>query len=118
GDGTLTDSGNPAAACTNVDSRALKPLAQKMNITGQILQQVNINIKTDDESQVLVRNDLAQKITAYNFFFRQHVLHAAAGIDQDSQRQRLICLSGEVFDGLRLSVFRDFKLILGQPRNQ
>ena len=68
--------------------------------------------------QVFVGNHATQKVSAYNFFFRQHVLHGAAGINEDTQRQRLIALRSKVFDGLRLAFFGKLKRIFAEIGSQ
>ena len=49
---------------------------------------------------------------------RKDILLAAAGIEQDSQGQRLVGLGGEILDLLRHLVFEDVEVILGEMRDQ
>ena len=42
------------------------------------------------------------------------VADAVAGIDQDAEAQRQVALGGELHDGLRLLVFEDLEVVLGQ----
>ncbi len=59
-----------------------------------------------------------EKGAADLLFHLEHALLAAAGIDQDAERQRQIGFGFKVLDGLRLAVFENVEIILGQAGNQ
>ena len=49
---------------------------------------------------------------------RQHAHLAGAGINQQSQSERLIALGGEILDALRLAIFGELEVIALQIRNE
>ena len=69
----------------------------------------------DEERFVLVlAQDVLEEFVAGVALLVEHARLAAAGIEQQAERQRKIALLGEVADGLRAPVFLDGELVLGQ----
>ena len=69
----------------------------------------------DEERFVLVlAQDVLEEFVAGVALPIEHARLAAAGIEQQAEREREIALLGEVADGLRAPVFLDGELVLGQ----
>ena len=62
----------------------------------------------------LSRQDLLQERPANFFLHVEDALLAAAGVDQDAERERQIRFGGEVLDGLRSAVLSDVEVTFGQ----
>src|ERR1039458_9825639 len=85
---------------------------------GVVLYQFSIDAKVDDVGLILVGKNLAQKRSADFFLHVEHSQLAAGGIDEDAERQRQVRFGGEIFNGLRLAVFEDRKVVLGKVGNE
>ena len=80
-----------------------------MNITRVILHQRGVDVEVDDIGLVLVGENLPEERAANFFLHVEHIALAARGIDQDAEGERQVRFRGEVFDGLRLAVFKNVK---------
>src|ERR1700693_6216489 len=60
----------------------------------------------------------AEDSPAHFFLHVEYPQLAAGGIDQDAKRKRQVRFGGEVFDGLRLAVLENRKVVFGQAGNQ
>src|SRR5262249_28937529 len=81
----------------------------------QILQELHVEIEMNEEREVPVfAQDLLEKAVAGAAFIRQNTPRAAAGVDQEAERQRKIALSRKIADGLRLAFFVEQKIVLAE----
>src|SRR5271165_802584 len=107
-----------AAAKAGVDLHLVQRPRQVTNIVGEILVEVHIHVKVDDEGEVLVPQYAVQELSARFLLDGQNSRLAGAGVDHDSQRQWLVGFCREILDGLRLAVFEHLKIVFGEVRNQ
>ena len=89
-----------------------------MNVAGEILQQTGIDVEVDDEGFIFVGQDLFQERATDFLLHVENSQLTAAGVDQDSERERQVGLGGKIFHGLRLAVFRDIKISFGKVRHE
>src|ERR1039458_7425791 len=81
--------------------------------TGEILQQVDINVKADDEGLVLGAQSALEERASDRLFHVEDALLAAAGVDENAEGQREIGFGLEVFDGLGLAVLEQGEVVFG-----
>src|SRR5262249_52295847 len=105
-------------AASRIDASSVQGCLQGMDGTGEILQQIDVDIEAQDEGKILVAQDLAQKFTANFLFHVEHTGLATAGIDQNAQSQRKIRLRGKILDGLRLAILQNLKIFLLETGDQ
>src|SRR5580700_6872867 len=117
-DGSASDPGRSKISSANVDFGFVQRRLQPVDVIGEILQQVYVAIEADDEGFVVVAQNLFQKCAADFFLHVEDALLAAAGINEDSERERQIRFRSEVLDGLRLAVFGDCEIVFGQVGNK
>ena len=80
--------------------------------------EIHGDVEIDQEGQVFGGQNVAQEGCADFLLHGQHTGLAAAGIDQQAQRERLVGLRCEILDCLRLAVFTDLEIFFFQIRNQ
>ena len=81
----------------------------------QVLEQFHFAVKVDEKRFVLVlAQDVLEEFVAGIALLIEHARLAAAGIEEQAERERKIALLGEVADGLRTPVFLDGEFVLGQ----
>jgi hypothetical protein len=91
---------------------------QTVSVAGEILEQVNRDIETDDKRFILIRKDLLEKGTSDFFFHVQDIALAAARIDHHANRQGKVRFGSKVLDGLGLTVLEDVEVCLCEVRDQ
>jgi hypothetical protein len=89
-----------------------------MHRIGEVLQQVNVHVETDDERFILWPEGFLEKVAANLFFHLQHAFLAATGVNQNPQRKGQIRLRREIFDGLRLAILKQLEVVLAQAGYQ
>ncbi len=108
----------PMPPGAHIDFCLIHGTGQRMRVAGVVGKKIDVDIEGDEKSFIFGTQNAAEKSGAGLLLQRQDVLLAAAGIEQDAQRQRLIVLGGEVLDLLRRLVFQDVEVILGEVRDQ
>src|SRR5579862_6986015 len=89
-----------------------------MHAVGQVLKQIDGNIKADDECQILLRKDLLEKAACNYLFLGQSPMHAVTAVNEQTNRQGLVREGRKILDGLRLPVFQNLKMVLLKIGNQ
>ena len=88
----------------------------------EILNQINLGIKLYDQSQILFgAQDILEKLRCRGLLIVQFVFDAAAGVDEQCDRQRHIAAFAEIaeiFDLLRLFVVEHLKIVRFQARDR
>ena len=106
------------AAARLVELRHVKFLQRRFQLLvrrGQVLQQLDVPIKMDDEGLVLFRtHQVVQEAIAGRALLLQHASLTHAGVNQQTKRERQVRIFGEVTDGLRMAVLLQLEVVLGQ----
>src|SRR5208282_3954234 len=106
-----------AAARDRVDLGAANGSFQNGRILGEISQEVYVEVEADDHRFVFLAHDLMHETRRCVLFGVQDILHAAAGVDQDSEGDRHVRLFGEVGNFLFLAIFQDLEIVFAQVGN-
>jgi hypothetical protein len=114
--GTGNASGTAAAAI--VDLGLLHGAAKLGSIAGVVLDEIDGDVKVNQESQVLGSQNVTQEGRPDFLFHGQHPGLAATGVDEQSEGERLVGVGREVLDGLGLTVLVDQEVLFFQIRNQ
>ena len=81
------------------------------DIVGVVLVEVDVGIEVDEECQVLGTQHALQELDARFLLDGQYALLAGTGVNQQTERQRLVGICREILDGLRLAVFDHFEVV-------
>ena len=82
------------------------------------MQQLHPNIEADHERSVLLCNNVLQKRAPHLFLHIEHILLAAAGINQYPERQGQVRVCGKILNHLRPAILEHIKIFLGQIGDQ
>ena len=115
---TAAGAGYWTGGVTGVDLYRIQRFLQTVNVAGEILQQTGIDVEVDDEGFIFVGQDLFQERATDFLLHVEDSQLTAAGVDQNSERERQVRLGGKIFHGLRLAVFRDIKVSFGKVRHE
>ena len=107
-----------STAHAGIDLHLVQGAGQVTHIVGEVLIEVHIHIKVDDEGKVLLTQHAAQKLGARLLLDGQHARLAGAGVDHDAQGQRLVRFRRKILDGLRLAVLEHLEVVFGEVGNQ
>src|SRR5579884_4059169 len=89
-----------------------------MHGIGEVLEQVDINVKADDKGEIFIPENLTEEIPAHLFFHIEHAGLAAAGVNQNTEGKGKVRLRRKVLDGLRFAILEDLKVIFCEVRDQ
>ena len=86
---------------------------------GEVLQQLHFVIEVNQESLVFVgaQNVVEERLTGVAFV-GDHGALAAAGVHEQTQRERQVGIARKIGDGLGAAVFIDDEVVLAQGRDQ
>ncbi len=110
---TVTASSSTVARSRNF--QAVQSLTQLLFRRSQILKQFRIEVEMSEKRlvQILAQNFVEKGVTG-GFFLLKDIALAAAGIHKQAENQWQVCLTREVFDDLRLFVFREQEIVFRQ----
>src|SRR5882757_3955965 len=106
------------SARPGVDLYLVQGLLEARNRTSEVLKKIDVHVEAEHGRHVFRSESALQKRAANFLFDSQDLLLAAAGIDQDPERQGKVGLGLKVLDGLRLTIFEDIKVVLREAGNQ
>ena len=101
-----------AASSAGINFCFVEGSFEAAHVVGKVLQQVDVYVEGDDESFVLVAQNVIEESAAHFLFHFEHAHLAAAGVDEDAERKRQIAFRCKVFNGLGLAVLKQLEVIL------
>src|SRR5262249_21656058 len=118
-DSAATEAGDALSTTTRgVDASGVQGVFQQLHGAGEILQQFGLHVEAEHKCQVLLAQNLTEEFASDLFLHIEDIGLTAAGVDQDAEGQRKVRFCSKILNRLRLSVFEDLKIVLGQIGDQ
>ena len=101
----------PEASHSRGNAQLVQPLGEQADRVGVILQELGFLAESDQESLVLLAQNLRKELGGRAAFHADQVALAAAHVHQQPDRQRQVRLAREILDGLLFAVFEDGEVL-------
>src|ERR1035438_1487111 len=118
GDGSSSHTDRTAAGGASANLQLVQGASDGTDVVGEVLVEVDVGVKVNQERQVLGTEHRVQKLDAGLLLDGQHALLAGTGVDEQTERQRLIGVGAEILDGLGLAVFEHVEVALHEAGDQ
>src|ERR1039457_4931907 len=102
------------AADAGTHAQIVHGVGEQAGGAGVVLQQLGLFAEADEESFVLLLQDLGEELGGGAALDLDQVALAARNVDQEADGEGEIGFAREILDGLRLAVFEDGEILFGE----